>query len=396
MKTLLSLFIGLTVLFASASFATKIKYGKTEVLKPSIGKAVRAPFNEVPKTIKFGSQNPLAGLQQKLSYYDESSINEGHIFPLITPRGPLLDENGDPIISNNGAGSEFHITGYSTRFTTTLANPKLDSVRIWFFVDSMEDLQGNALEVGVVKQRFVEHNDGVERPHPDLGDNGAIGTYTQNHKPIARNLLKVGTGEVNSRKVSFAALALPEQDFCVYLNSRLRVYTSQTEFVVYTNAITAIGDSINIEDLGDLDPEVFRNHNIALDDDAGFYTTNYNVYSSEDGSEVYAPNMQIIAYVRDPTAAVEDIDLEGDALAQNYPNPFNPSTNVAFSLATGGQASLKVYNALGNEVASLVDGFKGAGKHEVMFDASELPSGTYYYTLKSGSFTSTKRMVLSK
>ncbi len=395
MKTLLSLCIGMTMLWAGTTFATKIKYGKTEVLKPSIGKVARAPFNEVPKTIKFGTKDPQAGLKQNLSYFDAASIEEGHYFPLITPRGPLVDENGDPIISNNGAGSEFHIVGYSTRFTTTLVNPKLDSVKVWFFVDSMEDVANNALEVGVVKQRFVEHADGIERQHPDLGDAGSIGaTYSQNHKQIRRNIIasKIGTGELVEHKVSFVGLALPEPDFCAYINSRLRL--SETETV--TNAITVIGDSINIESIGDLDPEVFRNHNIALDAEAAYYTTQYNLYGDENAGEVYAPAMQMIAYVRDPTAAVEDIDLEGDALAQNYPNPVGPTTNIAFSLTNAGQASLKVYDILGNEVATVFDGYRASGKQEVAFDASKLTTGTYYYTFKSGAFTATKRMTVTQ
>src|SRR5688500_4044695 len=119
MKTLLSLCIGMTILWAGTTFATKIKYGKTEVLRPSIGKVARDPSNDVPKTSKSGTTSPQAGLQQNLSYLDGASTAEGRLFPLITPRRPLVDATADPIISNNGAGSEFHITGYSTRFTTT-------------------------------------------------------------------------------------------------------------------------------------------------------------------------------------------------------------------------------------------------------------------------------------
>jgi hypothetical protein len=128
-----------------------------------------------------------------------------------------------------------------------------------------------------------------------------------------------------------------------------------------------------------------------------WFRTPYAGFTINDG-EPYYGNLFMVAFVSDDTlkAGVNDINLQGDALAQNYPNPFNPSTNIAYSLATGGNASLKVYNALGNVVATLLDGYQSAGKHEAMFDASELPSGTYYYTLKSGAFTSTKRMVLSK
>ncbi|MCH7773892.1 MAG: T9SS type A sorting domain-containing protein [Bacteroidetes bacterium] len=83
-------------------------------------------------------------------------------------------------------------------------------------------------------------------------------------------------------------------------------------------------------------------------------------------------------------------------LKQNYPNPFNPSTRIAYSLAAQSPVSLKVYDILGSEVATLVNTTQGTGVYEVNFNASNLASGLYFYTLKAGSFTSTKKMMLLK
>jgi hypothetical protein len=97
--------------------------------------------------------------------------------------------------------------------------------------------------------------------------------------------------------------------------------------------------------------------------------------------------------------AVKDIasmDAKTYKLNQNYPNPFNPSTKISFSLPTDGNVVLKVYNVLGKEVATLVNGFQKAGGKEVSFNASNLPSGMYIYTIKSGNFTSSKKMMLLK
>ncbi len=83
-------------------------------------------------------------------------------------------------------------------------------------------------------------------------------------------------------------------------------------------------------------------------------------------------------------------------LSQNYPNPFNPSTNISFTLAQSGLTSLKVYNLLGQEVASLWNDNLTAGEHSFSFDASGLSSGTYIYRLVSGNFSQTKKMMLIK
>jgi hypothetical protein len=84
-------------------------------------------------------------------------------------------------------------------------------------------------------------------------------------------------------------------------------------------------------------------------------------------------------------------------LAQNYPNPFNPSTQIEFVIPESGPASVKVYNMLGQEVATLFEGSSEAGRtNTVRFDASNLPSGVYFYTLKSAGKTETKRMILMK
>ena len=83
-------------------------------------------------------------------------------------------------------------------------------------------------------------------------------------------------------------------------------------------------------------------------------------------------------------------------LSQNYPNPFNPSTNLEFSISNMGFVSLKVYNASGREVATLVNEIKSAGYYSVNFNGADLSSGIYFYTLKANNFSSTKRMMLVK
>ncbi len=83
-------------------------------------------------------------------------------------------------------------------------------------------------------------------------------------------------------------------------------------------------------------------------------------------------------------------------LAQNYPNPFNPTTTIKYSIPESGNVSLKVFDILGNEVASLVNEEKTPGVYSVTFDASQLSSGVYFYKIQAGSYVETKKMLLLK
>ncbi|MEW6512297.1 MAG: T9SS type A sorting domain-containing protein [Bacteroidota bacterium] len=82
------------------------------------------------------------------------------------------------------------------------------------------------------------------------------------------------------------------------------------------------------------------------------------------------------------------------ALLQNYPNPFNPATTIGFDLPNRSHVLLVVFNTLGQEVATLVDGEVDAGRHEVTFEAKTLASGIYFYRITAGSFVATRRLVV--
>jgi len=117
-------------------------------------------------------------------------------------------------------------------------------------------------------------------------------------------------------------------------------------------------------------------------------------YDYRDGSE---PE---IYYKRNPTGnvtGIENIGLdfpEEFMLEQNYPNPFNPSTTIQYAIPDGGFVTLKVYDVLGNELATLVNEEKYIGSYEVDFTAAGLSSGIYFYKLQAGSFVETKKMIL--
>jgi hypothetical protein len=98
-----------------------------------------------------------------------------------------------------------------------------------------------------------------------------------------------------------------------------------------------------------------------------------------------------------PTKIEDEISaLKGFYLSQNYPNPFNPNTNFKFRIADFGFVSLKVYDVLGKEIVTVVSEEKSAGEYEVEFSRDGLSSGMYFYSLRAGNFTETKKMVLMK
>jgi len=99
-----------------------------------------------------------------------------------------------------------------------------------------------------------------------------------------------------------------------------------------------------------------------------------------------------------PTNVGEKLDIKPDEynLSQNYPNPFNNSTAISFTIPASGYLTLKIYNSFGAEVSTLINSNFHPGNYTVNWDAADMPSGIYYYRLKSKTFTETKKLVLLK
>lgn len=134
---------------------------------------------------------------------------------------------------------------------------------------------------------------------------------------------------------------------------------------------------------------------------------------SEVVAKYYITAVDVTSKVSDPSNEVEAIILGSPpdkissdppssekpteySLMQNYPNPFNPATTISYSIPKNGLVTIKVYDILGKEIAALVNENQEAGNYSVEFNASNLPSGIYFYTLTSGNFTATKKLILLK
>ncbi len=94
--------------------------------------------------------------------------------------------------------------------------------------------------------------------------------------------------------------------------------------------------------------------------------------------------------------AVEEEAQAAFAVAQNSPNPFNPTTSISFTLPAADHVTVEIYNVSGQKVETLANNFLDAGKHSVVWDASGLSNGVYFYTVESGDFSKTMKMTLLK
>jgi hypothetical protein len=122
------------------------------------------------------------------------------------------------------------------------------------------------------------------------------------------------------------------------------------------------------------------------------------VLTDIDGQSRFNPTYMGCDEASTPLSSASESRLTPDAfaLSQNYPNPFNPSTTINYDLPMTSEITLKVYDVLGREVATLVNGRQNAGRYTISFNASTLASGVYFYRLQAGNFTQSKKMMLVK
>ena len=122
---------------------------------------------------------------------------------------------------------------------------------------------------------------------------------------------------------------------------------------------------------------------IYIDEDNNKWITteeNLSVYNETGINEVKDKGLKLVNYI----------------ILQNYPNPFNPSTTIKYQIPRQSFVTIRIYDVLGNEIATLVNEEKSIGSYEVEFDATNLPSGIYFYRIHAGSFIETKKMILLK
>ncbi len=164
-------------------------------------------------------------------------------------------------------------------------------------------------------------------------------------------------------------------------------------------------DNTRVE-LQDGNHDYHNNWDITLSDSTNLIRINtYNTFESITGVLYYSfSNFKLIPRLNsDFVGFLTDVETnemipDNYLLSQNYPNPFNPNTIINYAIPTGNASfvQLKIYDVLGREIRTLVNEIKSPGSYEVNFDASDLSTGIYFYTISAGNFVQTKKMILMK
>ena len=188
----------------------------------------------------------------------------------------------------------------------------------------------------------------------NLGSENIVGLWLSAGNDVAPLLRQFGIDSIYATFVDNSTYAVLSID----------VNGTETAFAgTYTTAASGVGN-INTIVLNQLAPTTLTSEGI-------FEITNYATGIDDDGQ----------------------LPVEF-SLEQNYPNPFNPSTRIAFELPTAATVKLTVFNLAGQEVAKLVNEQRNAGRHEITFEAGNLPSGIYFYRIQAGNYISTRKMML--
>ncbi len=284
---------------------------------------------------------------------------------------------GQITITTDQQGTTFvdTVLGYAEHFTAPYI-AYLDSVKILFASINVATFDNNRLLINVSGQS-------VQNGIPYAGT--TIDTASILADELSTFVTDPPSGVSVTIPLHHKRVA---KDFFV---SVLSAFDPTNEFTTdFQNRFALFGDSLDYPTGTTFDKSIHRGYI-----QGAHYQLPYTGISFGGADPFYA-NFWIVAYVTNQVSGVEDVKLSGNALAQNFPNPFNPSTEIRYSTSEHVYTTLRVFNALGREVKTLVDGYVDAGEHTANFAAENLPSGTYYYTLKAGSFTQTKRMVLAK
>jgi len=252
----------------------------------------------------------------------------------------------NPVASTPRGFFDGEIQGVLTGWTATLDN--LTSIESPLNISLSGNTNGNQIEINAMVTRTG-----------NISDNDLV-----IHFVVAENLFYAGRNNITHHK---------------HVMRKMFPSPSGQSFSINLNETKNIPQTIDIDPLWVAD------------------SLNIVVFVQSKGSKTVYQS-ETINYIELTTTGVgnENSLPKEYTLDQNYPNPFNPSTSISFTIPESGFTTLKVYNILGNEVTTLINEELTGGTFTTTFDASDLPSGVYFYTLSNNKFNETKKMMLLK
>jgi hypothetical protein len=271
----------------------------------------------------------------------------------------------------------YFITRYPVNYGNFFTQTQENVFREWNKLDTVgvvESNRNNAIALLQLKRNpYIDHPEFVDRIYSFA---------TNNIRPTFAEL------GVLPLKVDFDSTLLnSSSSYQIYIansgNAQLNIDSITISDSRFTNSnITSIEaysfNKIQIEFI----PDSIKNYNALLTvfSNAGVKEIVLTGIGKNNAANVVDENFTPIAF----------------SLEQNFPNPFNPTTIISFKLPEKSNVDLKIYDVLGNDVATLLNGYKSAGSYEVEWNASNLPSGVYIYQLRAGTYTQIKKMMLLK
>lgn len=217
---------------------------------------------------------------------------------------------------------------------------------------------------------------------------------------LSTSSLPISTATVDVKvKDSVAYVANPQNLFSFNINDK-------TNPIIMDSLLGGGGYSIYIEDNFAYCLSTQQLRVIDISDPGNMQLVGYYPISNA-GSDLYVKNKLVYAACQNSGILIIQFDNStsvqesneipvGFSLAQNYPNPFNPSTIIQYSIPAYSYVQIKVYDALGQQISTLVNEYKHTGSYEIKFDAKGLSSGIYYYQLIVNNYIETKKMLLIK
>ncbi|MDP4198707.1 MAG: T9SS type A sorting domain-containing protein [Bacteroidota bacterium] len=394
MKRAVTTFFSLTVLltFGTLSYGQQIQHSASikqprmmQPVNPEAKLQVPSPFTQKQSNPFFNHLSPLVA-EDSISYFQDNGFS-------LWPAGDtLLDQTGNPLTAPTGSPYVRFLD--LERFDAPGTKPFLDSIHIAFIADTL--MTGSHLVVSLMvvdTLPFVDSTTGETIYLPLPWANGPIGTT-----PKTISIGKIHLHEVVDTVVKWKpALALDVSDTLGQYAGSFAVGISSFTF---GNRLLVIADSTNNPPSTPLNPVVDRSYWVAYSADGKYFTRGFwggRYYTDATTQEsVYYPNFLMTAYTHDANAAVEPAGNAISSLGACVPNPVATTTQIDYSVQTPGLVSLKLYNAIGEEVATLVNHVQGAGEQSLEFNAASLTNGIYYYKLQSGDYTATRMMVVNK